>query len=265
VASNKSLTLSLVIPAYNEENHLRACLDAIAIQTVMPDEVIVVDNNSVDKTAQIARRYPFVTVLKEARQGIAYARDTGFNTARSRLIGRIDADTVLPADWIAQIKDFYRQPGHADKAFTGGCYFYNLRFPHFTGWWQGQIAFRANRLLLGHYILFGSNMAMPKKLWQKVKKDVCHDPHIHEDLDLAIHIHRQGYTVVYHEPLQVGIKMRRVFEDRDQLWENMLWWPRTLRRHGLKSWILGWLGAVLLYACSFLLWIIFRKTSSPVG
>ena len=124
-----AFSLSIVIPAYNEENHLRACLDAIARQTVMPDEVIVVDNNSTDKTAEIAREYPFVKVLKEKRQGIVYARNRGFNAANSQFIGRIDSDTRLPRDWVGRVKCFYDDEKHLEEALTGGGYFYNVLFP----------------------------------------------------------------------------------------------------------------------------------------
>lgn len=243
----KKLSLSIIIPAYNEEHHLRACLDAVAAQAEQPDEVIVVDNNSSDKTVQIAQSYPFVKVLREERRGVVFARDRGFNAVTSDLIGRIDADTILPPDWVARVKAFYADKNHARHALTGSCYFYNIRLPRFQGWLQGQVAFRFNRLLMGHYILFGSNMALPRSLWKAVKKNVCHDPDVHEDLDLAIHLHRLGYDITYRDSLRVGTKMRRVRSERGQLWRNLLWWPRTLRRHGKKTWVFGLVGATVIY------------------
>jgi len=251
MTASKALTLSIIIPSYNEEHHLRACLDAIAAQTVPPDEVIVVDNNSTDRTGAIAHGYSFVKVVTEPKQGRVFARSAGFNAATSDILGRIDADTVIGGDWVACVKQFFSDPKNAEHGLSGGCYFYNVRFGRFFGWWQGQIAFRVNYLLLGHYPLFGSNAAIPAKLWQKVKKEACFDLDIHEDLDLAIHWHRAGFPITYHDSLKVGIKMRRVFEDRDELWQNMMWWPNTLKKHGLRTWVFGWLGAVILYAISF--------------
>jgi glycosyltransferase involved in cell wall biosynthesis len=67
---NKTLSLTIVIPVFNEQNHISACLEAIAAQTAMPDEVIVVDNNSTDKTVQIAKQFAFVKIIKEKRQGV---------------------------------------------------------------------------------------------------------------------------------------------------------------------------------------------------
>ena len=60
---SKNFSLSIIIPVYNEESHLRQCLDAIAKQIEKPDEVIVVDNNSTDETVQIAKSFSFVKVL----------------------------------------------------------------------------------------------------------------------------------------------------------------------------------------------------------
>ena len=98
--------VSIVIPAYNEERYLPACLDAIAAQTIKPFEVIVVDNNSSDSTAKIAAQYPFVRVVNEPRRGIGFARNAGFNAAAGDIIGRIDADTHVPASWVAKVQDY---------------------------------------------------------------------------------------------------------------------------------------------------------------
>ena len=72
------LTISVVIPAWNEEKYIEEALDLIAKQTIQPLEVIVVDNNSVDNTVAIAKRKG-ARVIKEARQGITPARNAGFN------------------------------------------------------------------------------------------------------------------------------------------------------------------------------------------
>lgn len=242
-------SLSIIIPAYNETRHIKACLDAIAAQTVMPDEVILVDNNSIDRTVEIASSYPFVTIVNESMQGIAYARNRGFNATKADIIGRIDADSILPIDWVARIKAFYADSYHFDHyAYTGGGYFYNKPLPNLNSWLQSQFAFRANRFIMGHYILFGSNMAMPRHIWEDVRSDMCLRTDIHEDLDLSIHLHRHEYKITYYADLVVGIEMRRVGpERRIALHDNLMWWPRTLRVHGNRRWVYGWIGAEFLY------------------
>lgn len=244
---DKALTVSIVIPAYNEENQIEACLDALAAQTVKPLEVIVVDNNSTDKTATLARGYPFVRVLQEKQQGIVFARNRGFNAAKGNIIGRIDVDSRLPVDWVAQITDFYRFSAHRDYAITGGCTFYNVRLPRVDHWVTSQFVFRMNRLLVGHYILWGSNMALSRDAWQAVKGATCTRTDIHEDLDLSMHLHRRHFPIHYQSNLQVGARMPHVFDKGDGLWPYLKMWPRTLRVHGFKNWPGSYIGAAFLY------------------
>jgi glycosyltransferase involved in cell wall biosynthesis len=246
VNQQKPLTLSIVIPAYNEENHIKACLDAIALQSEMPDEVIVVDNNSTDKTAEIAQEYSFVRVVREKRQGIVYARNRGFNTVKSQLIGRIDSDTILPTDWVERVKEFYEDENHSEHALTGGGYFYNVRLPRFNGWVQGQVAYRFIRLNLGFYSLWGSNMVLPKSVWDAVEPKTCKRNDIHEDVELGIHLNEMGYKITYRESLRVGVYARRIWTERDQLKQALARWPQTMRVHQRKSWWVSSMGNALL-------------------
>lgn len=243
----KALTLSIVIPVFNEERHLRACLQSIARQTVMPDEVIVVDNNSTDSSVKVANEFKFVKVIHEDNQGIIHARNAGFNASKSMLIGRIDADVVLPSNWVEYVKEFYAVDSRIDSlALTGGGYFYNVRLPRINGWIWGQLAFRINRFILGHYILWGSNMVLPRQMWQAVAPNVCVRDDIHEDVDLAIHIHRMGYAIAYRESLRVGAYLKRVWSSRDKQSEHRARWPRTLKTHGFKLWWIGSAGNFII-------------------
>ena len=248
MSQNKALTLSIVIPAYNEEHHLRACLDAIAAQTERPDEVIVVDNNSTDKTATIAKSYSFVKVVREPRQGIVYARNRGFNATHTQLIGRIDADTHLPRDWVKKVKKFYAKNEHKNHLLTGGGYFYNVRFPRFNGWVQGQLAYRFIRLVMGFYSVWGSNMVIPRQLWDEAKAETCTRTDIHEDVDLGIHVNELGYKITYIESLRVGVYARRIWTERDQLREALARWPQTMRVHERKAWWIASVGNAILVA-----------------
>ncbi len=242
------MKISIVIPVYNEAAHLAACLEAIAAQSLKPYEVIVVDNNSTDNSRLVAERFPFVRVITEPQQGRVHARNRGFNAARGDIIARIDGDTVLPSDWLEQIADFYAEPNHASQAFTGGAYFYNVRWPQAVAWLYNFMAFDFNRLLIGHATLWGSNMAITHVQWQAVRTSTCDQAGIHEDLDLAMHLHNAGYGIHYQRSLRVGAHLRRVRSDRHELWDYLQWWPRTLRQHGKRSWLICWFfGCLLLY------------------
>lgn len=250
----KHIPVSIVIPAYNEERQLGDCLRAIERQTMAPYEVIVVDNNSTDKTAEIAHSFPFVTVVKAQKQGIVFARNAGFDVATGDVIGRIDADITMPSTWVAHISEFYEQPKNQNSVWSGRGYFYNMRFAALVSWGYSLLAFYLNWLLLGHFTLWGSNMAMRRDHWRKVRSNVHNRTDIHEDLDLAMHMHDAGYKIVYDRQLETHAALRRVTTERDKLWGYLQWWPRTLRLHGRITWVVAWFfGAFLLYIATYFL------------
>lgn len=90
-----SLTSSVVIPAFNAARLLGATLDSVAAQTRRPDEVIVVDDGSVDDTAQVAARHPVVTrVIRRPNGGICAARNDAIEASRGDVIFLLDADDL---------------------------------------------------------------------------------------------------------------------------------------------------------------------------
>lgn len=246
----KQPTVSIVIPVFNEEVDIRECLKAIAKQSVAPDEVIVVDNNSTDWSVAVAKQFDFVRVVTEKQQGIASARNKGFNTATSDIIARIDADSRVHKDWVKRLKRYYASPSHQSHAVSGSGYFYNIFFPDSFGRIQHSIAFEYNKFIMGSYILWGSNMALPKALWNDVKATTSIRNDIHEDIDLAIQLQRKGYKIDYRKSLITGVRMRRVHTDRNKLWANLMMWPRTFKVNGYSKWPLAMVGAVVLFTVS---------------
>ncbi len=112
MASSKGLpSVSVVIPAYNEENYLPLCLESIKKQDYAAEyEVIVVDNASMDNTAKIALDWG-AKVVYESKRSPACARQKGVEAATGEIIAFIDADTQAPACWLSAIVSrFVREP-----------------------------------------------------------------------------------------------------------------------------------------------------------
>ncbi len=109
-----NMKISFVIPAYNEEDYIKSCLDPIIREISGRDgfEIIVVDNNSTDKTCDIVRRdYPAVTLIHEPRPGANSAREAGFMAAKGTLVAFLDADTEMTQGWIARAeREFSKDP-----------------------------------------------------------------------------------------------------------------------------------------------------------
>jgi glycosyltransferase involved in cell wall biosynthesis len=108
------MKLSFVIPAHNEEKYIGKCLDSIIRELKgkpYETEIIVVNNASTDRTEEIARSYPNVTVVDEPAKGLVKARSRGFRETTGDLIANIDADTILPRGWIDKVfKEFSKNP-----------------------------------------------------------------------------------------------------------------------------------------------------------
>lgn len=106
--SEKSpLTISVVIPAFNEEKYLPQTLESIKKQSVTPLEIIVADNNSTDKTASIAKAAG-CRVVPVKEQGNVYAMKSGLDAALGDIIAGVDADTVVSPNWLEIIEETFR-------------------------------------------------------------------------------------------------------------------------------------------------------------
>jgi len=127
-----------------------------------------------------------------------------------------------------------------NTAWSGGARFYNVRFPRLVSTAYDWVVFPINKVLTGHPSLWGSNMALPRKLWSQVKMDVCMETNMHEDLDLSIHVHQHGYKVVFDRHSKVGVELRPAHSSPAQVWEYLRMWPRTLAKHHIRTWPLCW-------------------------
>lgn len=190
------LSLTIVIPVYNEEHHIKGCLDAIAAQSVMPSEVIVVDNNCTDTTIAIAKTYDFVRVVTEEKQGRGYARTAGFNAATSDIFARIDADSRIEKHWVERVlshftadERLYGVTGIGKTTFLPGIHFIRTTLFSRAYYWFVHAGFRT-------ITMWGATMAIRKSAWEKVKDDVCLDDSIvHEDQDVSLWIAANGMEI----------------------------------------------------------------------
>lgn len=88
--------VSVVIPAFNAERFLGEAIESILAQTLPPEQILVVDDASGDRTVAVAASYHEVEVLRlEANAGPAGARNAGFSRATGDLISFHDADDMM--------------------------------------------------------------------------------------------------------------------------------------------------------------------------
>lgn len=98
--SNDTPVVSVVIPAWNEEEGILHTLHSLAnTNTDYPVELIVVDNNSTDGTSALLKKLGVKTLL-ETKQGVGHARTSGLKYAKGKYILTGDSDTLYPSGWI---------------------------------------------------------------------------------------------------------------------------------------------------------------------
>ena len=103
---NCELPVAVVIPAHNAAAFLDEALDSVRRQTSPPGEIIVVDDESTDRTAEVARHHDQVTVLSQRHRGPSAARNAAIRATAQPWIAFLDADDVwepekLEAQWQA--------------------------------------------------------------------------------------------------------------------------------------------------------------------
>ena len=117
--------ISVVIPAYNEEANIAQCIENILFQSYKKIEVIVVDNGSVDKTAEIAQQYSTIKYIREPKGGLSGARNRGMDVATGEYIHFMDADDMVTLNYHEKMVEAIIET-EADIACSG---FVFERFP----------------------------------------------------------------------------------------------------------------------------------------
>jgi glycosyltransferase involved in cell wall biosynthesis len=210
------MSLSVVIPARNEEKLMRACLEALRDQSDPVDEIIVVDNDSIDSTATLARSQEGVVVVSEPRHGITYARNTGFDAATSALIARIDADTIVTPGWARAIRGaFAMDPALA--GLTGPAGFTRLSYGDRVIGRAAYGLFRAVHevMISSRPVMYGHNMALTRLAWASIRDLVTSgDDAISEDLDVTLALLHSGQRISYAPEMLVAIAVERTIQYR---------------------------------------------------
>lgn len=107
--------ISVIIPVYNGQEFISGCLDSL-LELDYPKnrfEIIVADNNSKDKTAEIVKEHP-VRYILEFTKGAAAARNAGAKEAKGEILAFIDADVIVRKDWLGEIEKTFADNQNID-------------------------------------------------------------------------------------------------------------------------------------------------------
>jgi len=139
--------VSVIVTTYNEEKNIADCLKSILDQTRKPDEIIVVDDGSQDKTVEIVSKFP-VKLIKTEHRERSHARNIGWKEAKGDIVCFAEADCIFNKIWLEEIlKTFqkgadaviYRLKVYQPKTFLQRCLEaqFDIRYAHykpFSAW-----------------------------------------------------------------------------------------------------------------------------------
>lgn len=119
--------ISIVIPAFNEQEFLPRSLESLKNQDFDDDyEIVVVDNGSDDGTARVASEFE-VEVVFGFRRGCVYALQKGAYHAMGDIIAQADAETIYPRNWLSRIDKHFSS--HPESVALAGTNIYKEHLP----------------------------------------------------------------------------------------------------------------------------------------
>lgn len=198
--------ISVVVSAYNEEKSLPKCLDAITNQTFPKKdyEIVVVDNNSTDKTAQIAQSYG-ARVIKEQRQGNTYAVSTGLSNAQGEIIASTDSDTVVFHNWLEVIYKAFKDEKVVGA--TGNAFIHSKNSIFDSLAKISYEYFLKFNFLIGKAHFSGFNFAVRKSVFDQIG-GIDEKFIMSPDVDLGLRMNKKG-KVVFLNDMNVVTSFRR--------------------------------------------------------
>ena len=183
-------------PAYNVSEYLARTIEGLISQTHPFDEILVIDDGSRDNSAEIASRYPQVTLIKHPfNKGLAAARNTAMRAARNELVASVDADVVAEPNWIAMLLPHMADP---KVAGAGGFLAEGVQKTLADRWRRARMAqewgpnyIRNPRFLYGSNNLLRKSAVLEAGGYNESLRTCGEDP------DLAARLRARGWDLIY--------------------------------------------------------------------
>lgn len=216
---NKEIEISFIIPAYNEEKFIVKCLSSILNETNKEKinyEIIVVNNNSKDKTKELVSKFKEVKIIDEYRQGLTFARQTGFLKSKGNLIANIDADTILTSKWIKTVLNEFNKNKNL-VALSGPQIYYDVPKKVLIYEWIfyriAYLTYLINKYILNKSSMIqGGNFVVRREALEKIGGFNTNILFWGEDTDIAKRLHQIG-NVKFTFKLPIYASGRRLLKE----------------------------------------------------
>jgi glycosyltransferase involved in cell wall biosynthesis len=207
----KKPKISIIISAYNAEKYISECLESVFNLNYPKEdfEVIVIDDCSKDRTAEVAKRFPCRVKRNEVNKNVAGARNEGIKIARGEIIIFFDADCVATPDWLRELMKY--QDG---RSIVGGLDTSSKRDPILMRCIDfamtsmiGTGGMRRKGMRFAKYYPRGFSFCVPKRAFDELglfKEDIVPG----EEVEFDLRAEKNGYTLRF-SPRAVVFHKRR--------------------------------------------------------
>jgi len=230
------MSISVVIPCFNGADTLQAVLAGVGRQSLPPDEVLVVDDGSEDRSPELGRSQGARVVRHPHNRGLAAARNTGIEAATSEVLIFVDSDAIPHPDLVRRLSAHLEDPavgaaggqvmelGHQSPIDRWRALFWRQT--------QGPSLLPRAALVVGACCGFRRQALLDAGGFSPAFRTNG------EDVEISIRLRRQGLNLVYDPLVQVfhlrrdslGSLLSMVYRhNRDQI--------RALRQHGEPSFV----------------------------
>ncbi len=197
--------ISVIVPTYNEEAGIKACLVSLCHQTLPRNEyeIIVVDGNSKDRTREIAQEYADEVFIQTSKK-VGGARNDGIMRANGDIVATTDADCIIPPQWLEIIRNDFKKGNIAQ--LYGTVYPIEEGIKHKLSLLGANSFSRIGYYTHTVYYTLGCNTAFDKESFMRAGMYRCIDAG--DDLEIARRIRKIG-RVKFDGRMKVGFSMRR--------------------------------------------------------
>jgi glycosyltransferase involved in cell wall biosynthesis len=200
------MKVSIIVPAFNEEKNLSKTLESLVNQSYKDTELIVIDNNSTDKTAEIAKTFTPLVFLEE-KKGYIQAVVAGASRASGGLVTFCDADTLYPHTWLESVvNDFKKNPKAI--AVYGSCKTYDASPLQNTFNWGVYTFLITLSRIFGLENTAGFNFVIKKSAYEAVGGYNPKFAYMSPDIELGRRLKKYG-KIVFNPRILVQTSFRR--------------------------------------------------------
>ena len=200
------MQVSVVIPCYNSERYILACIKSVLLQKQKPSEIIIVDDGSRDRTLKVVnesiKKYKLIRVVQhKTNKGLAEARNTGLLVANGEIVVFIDSDCLMDPNLLKYVTEDFSDPqivgvGGQEVVKTPRTIYdkYRKTFPQ--SWGENKIV--NPPFLWGLCFSFRRNILLKSGLFSSMFKTNG------EDVDISLRLMKMGYKLLYDPRIKVN-------------------------------------------------------------